>query len=190
MDKFKIGSIETHKRAQKSALLRFGSNLIMMELVSGAIYVTVQKNHNEPFQGFKIIPKRTLKKMFDRFKAEYAQIDKFLQFFFLNSRILESETAEQVGMEEGSHIECFNFLNFFLGGDLAEMDGCHISLHFALRTVDTGLLDVAVRVLRADGTIVEVVGDHDVRNMQEFLQFMVRPIMKRFLYGDQGADVY
>jgi hypothetical protein len=62
MDKFKRLIMGIHKRAQKSASLQFGSNLIMTKLVSGAIHVYVQKDYKGPFQGFKIIPKRTLKK--------------------------------------------------------------------------------------------------------------------------------
>jgi hypothetical protein len=61
--------------------------------------------------------------MFNKFKAEYAKEDKILLFFFLGSRILKSETAEEVRMEEGAYVQCFNFLNFFLGRNLAEMDG-------------------------------------------------------------------
>jgi hypothetical protein len=78
-------------------------------------------------------------------------------------------------MEEGVHIECFNFLNFFLGVDLAEMDGC---VHLALRTADPELSDVAVRVLRADNNIIKIVGDDNIRNVEEFLWFMVRPGME------------
>jgi hypothetical protein len=73
---------------------------------------------------------------------------------------------EQVRMEEGARIECFNFLNFFLGGDSTEMDVCNISGHFPLTIVDTVLLDVAVLVLLADGTTVKIVGDDDVWNME------------------------
>ena len=50
-------------------------------------------------------------------------------------------------MEEGADIECFNFINFFLGRDLVEMDNCNVSVHFALRLVDTDLLDEAVGML-------------------------------------------
>jgi hypothetical protein len=67
--------------------------------------------------------------------------------FFLNSRILKNEAPEQVGMDEGVHIECFSFLNFFLGGDLVKMDDCSISAHFVLRTVDPDLMDEAVDAL-------------------------------------------
>jgi hypothetical protein len=129
------------------------------------------------FQPFRIIPRRTFKKMFDRFKVEYAQTDGFLQYFHLNKRTLENETPEQVGMEEEVHIECFNFLNFFLGEDLAEMDDCNISVNFALRTADPELLDVAVWVLRADNAIVKIVGDDNVRKVEEFPRSMVRPGM-------------
>jgi hypothetical protein len=52
-----------HKRPQKSALVQFGGNLIMGELMSRAIKVTVQKDSKGPFQGFRIDPKRSLKKM-------------------------------------------------------------------------------------------------------------------------------
>ncbi len=76
------------------------------------------------FQGFTIDPKKTLTKMFDKFTAAYAYDDKIIQLFFLNSRIQESETVEEVGMEEGAQIECFNFLNFFLRKDSIEIDGC------------------------------------------------------------------
>ncbi len=88
-DKFKRLSMGTHKRAQKSAPLRFGGNPIMTEHVSGAIHVHVQKNRRGGFQGFKIDPKKTLKKMSDKFTTEYANEDKMVQFFLLNSLNLE-----------------------------------------------------------------------------------------------------
>ncbi len=92
--------------------------------------------------------------MFDMFTAVYANDDKFLQFFFLHSRILENVTPEQVRMDEGAYIECFNFLNFFVGGDLAEMDARNVSdHHFAPRTVDPGVMDEPVDALWADSTI-------------------------------------
>jgi hypothetical protein len=121
-------NIGMHKRPQKSAPVRFGGNAIMAELVNGAIHVTIQKDYKGPFQGFKINPKRTLKKMFNRFKAEYDQSDKFYNFL---SQFQDpgNETGDQIGMDEGAHIECFNFLNFFSRGDLAETDGHHISVH-------------------------------------------------------------
>ncbi len=68
------------------------------------------------------------------------------------------------------------------GIDLAEMDGCNISLHFVLRLVDSDLLDKAVRVLRADGTIVEIVGDDDEENVEEFPGFMVKLSMERAFF--------
>jgi hypothetical protein len=92
-------------------------------------------------------PKRKYKNMFDKFKAEYAKKDKILQFFFLNSRVMKSETTEEVGMEDGARIQCFIFINFFLGRDLVEMDSHNISDHLAMRLVDSDLLDEAVRFL-------------------------------------------
>jgi hypothetical protein len=141
----------------------------MMELVSGAIHIYLQKDSEGPIHGFKIGPKMTLKRMFDKFQAEYAKEEEMLQFFFLNSRILESETVEEVGMEEGAYVECFNFLSLFFGRNLAKMDGCNIYVHFALRLVDTDCLDEAVRLLlQADGTIVEIVGDGYKENAEEY----------------------
>jgi hypothetical protein len=98
--------------------------------------------------------------------------------FFLNPRVLKSETTDEVRMEDGARIECFNFLNFFLVRDLVEMAGCNISVHFALRSVDSDLLDEAVRVLRADSTIVKIVRDDDKENVGEYPQFMVRLSME------------
>ncbi len=106
-----------------------------------------KKDCKGTFQPFRTNPRRTFKKMFDRFKAEYAETDEFLQIFHLNNRILENETPEEVRMLEGAHIECLTFLIFFLGEDLAEMDGSNIVVHFALRMTDSEHLDVAVRVL-------------------------------------------
>ncbi len=65
-------------------------------------------------------------------------------------------------MEEGARIECFNLLNFFLGSrDLTEMDCRNISVHFAVRLVDTDHLDEAVGVLRVEGSIIKIIGDDD-----------------------------
>jgi hypothetical protein len=86
----------------------------MTELANGAINVYVQKDREGPKQGFKINPKRTLKAMFDKFMADYSKEDKIRLFLFLNSRVLESETAEEVRMENGACIECLNFLNFWV----------------------------------------------------------------------------
>jgi hypothetical protein len=105
----------------------------MAELVSKAIQVTVQKDCKGPFQGFREGSKMSLKIICVKFTAIHANEDKFLQFLFLNTKILENETPEQVEMEEEVHIECFKFLNFFLGRDLVEMDGRNIFVHFALR---------------------------------------------------------
>ena len=119
----------------------------MMELVSGAIHIYLQKDSEGPIHGFKIGPKMTLKRMFDKFQAEYAKEEEMLQFFFLNSRVMKSETTEEVGMEDGARIQCFIFINFFLGRDLVEMDSHNISDHLAMRLVDSDLLDEAVRFL-------------------------------------------
>jgi hypothetical protein len=148
---------DANKRPHKFAHMQFGGNPIMAELVSGVIQVTVQKYCNGSFQGFRIDPKRSLIKMFDNFTTIYANEDKFLQFFFLNSRILENETPEQVEMDGGAHIEGFYFLNFLGGGNLVEMDVRNIYVHFAVRTVDPDLMDEAVDVLRGDSTVNKVI---------------------------------
>ncbi len=88
--------------------------------------------------------------MFDKFQAEYTKEDRILQLFFLNARILESETTEEVRMGEGAHIECFNFYSF------------------ALRLVDTDCQDEAVRLLQADSTIVKIAGDCDKESAEEY----------------------
>ena len=110
-------------------LNRAGGYSIMTELVSRAIHVYMHKDYKGSFQVFKINPKKTMKQMFDKLTIVYSKEDEIVQFFFLNSRVLESETLEEVRMEEGARIECFNFLNFFSRGDLAETDGHHISVH-------------------------------------------------------------
>jgi hypothetical protein len=74
------------------------------------------------------------------------------------------------------------FSNFFLGRDLVEMDGCNISAHFALRSADTDLLDEAVWMLGADGTIVNIVGEDDNENAEEYPKFMVWPGMERVFF--------
>ena len=58
--------------------LQCGGNQIMAELVSGAIQVTVQNDYNGPFQLFRINPKRSLKKMSNKFMAMYAKEDEIL----------------------------------------------------------------------------------------------------------------
>jgi hypothetical protein len=63
----------TGKRAQKSAPFWFGSNPIMMEIVSGAIYIYVQMGSKGPIQEFKTDLKMTLNRVFDKFQAEYAK---------------------------------------------------------------------------------------------------------------------
>jgi hypothetical protein len=78
-------------------------------------------------------------------------------------------------MDDGEHIECFNFLNFFLGEDLVEVNGHNISDHFALRMVDLGLMDEAVDAVQANGTVVEVIGGDDLRNVERFPRFVVKP---------------
>ncbi len=84
--------------------LQCGGNQIMAELVSGAIQDTVHNDCKGSFQGLRANPKRSLKKMFDKFTAIDANEDEFLQFFFLNSKILESETPLQAGMDDVVHI--------------------------------------------------------------------------------------
>jgi hypothetical protein len=145
----------------------------MTELVTRAIHIYMQKDCEGPLQGFKIDPKMMLKRMFDKFQAEYAKEDKILQFIFLNSRILKSETAKEAGVKEGAYVECFNFLNFLLGRNLAEMDGCNIYVHFELRLVDTDCLDGAFRSLLADATIVKTDRDGDKHSVEEYPRFMV-----------------
>ncbi len=110
-----------------------------------------------------------MKKIFAKFRACYANDDIIVQFFYLNLRVLESDTAEEAGMENWAHIECFNFLNFFLSRDLAEMNSHNIYVHFALRLVDTKLLDEAVGVLWTDDTVVDIVGDDDEGNVEKIL---------------------
>ncbi len=117
----------------------------------------------------KSYPKENLQNIFDELKALYNNDDEIVQFFYLNNRDMESQTAEEVGMEDKAHIECFNFLNFFLGRDQAEMKGCNICVHFVQRRlVDTELLDEAVRVLWANNTVAEIIGDDDKGNVEEF----------------------
>jgi hypothetical protein len=110
----------------------------------------------------------TLKRIFNKFQAKNAKKDEIQQFFFLNSRIMESETTEEVGMEDRAGIECFNFLKFFLGKNLAEMDDCKIYIHFALRLVDPECLNEAVRLLRADGTAIKIIKDGDEESAEEY----------------------
>jgi hypothetical protein len=107
-------------------LNRAGGYSIMTELVSRAIHVYMHKDCKGPFQVFKIDPKKTMKIMFDKLTKVYAKEDGIVHFFFLNSRFLESETLEEVRMEEGACIKYFNFLSFFLDRKLAEMDNCNI----------------------------------------------------------------
>ncbi len=68
----------------------------MTELVSRAIQVYMHKDCEGPFQVFKINPKKTMKQMFDKLTIVYAKEDEIVQFFFFNSRVLESETLEEV----------------------------------------------------------------------------------------------
>jgi hypothetical protein len=72
--------------------------------------------------------------------------------------------------------------NFFSKRDLAEMKSPNIYVHFALRLVDTDLLDEAVGVLWADGTIVEIVGDDDEEDVEEIPQLVVRLGMERAFF--------
>jgi hypothetical protein len=82
--------------------------------------------------------------MIDKFKAEYAKKDKIPYFFFLNSRVMESETAKEVRMEDGAHVECFNFLNFFWV-EICWRWMVAISMFiFALKPVDEAYLDAAI----------------------------------------------
>ncbi len=80
------------------------------------------------------------------------------------------------------------------------MDSCNIYVHFELMTVDPGLIDEAVDALQVNGTIAEVIRNDDVRNVEEFPWFVVKPEMKRAFfqhdifcitkaYGDQRTDV-
>jgi hypothetical protein len=124
----------------------------------------------------------TLKRMFDKFQAVYAKEDKILQLFFLNFRILESEIPEEVGMEDGACMECLNFLKFFSGRNLAEIDGCNTYFHFVLRLVEHERLIEAVGLLQADGTFIKIVRDGDEESVEEYPCFMIRPSMVRALF--------
>jgi hypothetical protein len=88
-----------------------------------------------------------LKNIFDEFKAIHVNDNKIVQFSYLNGRVLESQTAEEVCMEDEAHIKCFNFSNLFSKRDFGEMNCCNIYFHFALRLVDTDFVDEAVGVL-------------------------------------------
>jgi hypothetical protein len=69
-------------------------------------------------------------------------------------------------MVNETHVDCFNFLNFFFSRDLMEIDICNNFFYFALGLADTELLNGAVGVLRTNNTIVEFVGDDDEGNVE------------------------
>ena len=59
-------STGTNKRALKSAPIQFGGDLIVANLVSGAIHIYMQKDLGGSIEWFKFYPKETLKKMFEK----------------------------------------------------------------------------------------------------------------------------
>jgi hypothetical protein len=69
----------------------------------------------------------------------YANEDKIVQYFYINNRVLKSQTVEEVRMKDEAHIECFNLLNFFSSRDLEEVDCQNIYVHFELGPADAEL---------------------------------------------------